>query len=192
MNNLRFQQYIHLILLFIAIFLYFFANKINSKGSEVIDNLKMIIEIGGFGWSALLIVIAVRHGIGIDFPKKVFNAYRQSLGKIRYVCSINLLLLIAVIGLSYYLAWYRDIDFISNKEADLILNDKPGEVVVMAKLEKDKPTSVRLRRGLRLLVARSGDELVSIDALYIYPIWKKQKITEVKVSFAEHTYEKTL
>ncbi|WP_321493726.1 hypothetical protein [uncultured Desulfobacter sp.] len=192
MNFLRFQQYAHLILLFILIFIYLLCNKVNSQGAKGIKTIQTIIQIGGFGWTAFLSVIAVRHGISLDFPKKLFQTYRQALTKLFYVTALNVVLVIGIGVLSYHLTFYRDVEFLSNKKADLLLNDVPGKVLLIAKLEKGKQTKVRLKYGLRLLVARSGKELLAIDDLKIQPRWKKQVTDIIKIEFPENSYEKTL
>jgi hypothetical protein len=188
---LKFQQYIHLGAVFIFIILYLLSKRITSQGSDDLKLVQTIIEVGGIVWTAWVAILTLRHGAGIDIPKQVFETYRRNLSILPLISFLNGIILAGISILIYQLICFRDIEVVANRNADLILSDKPGEMIKIATLEQGKRTKIRLKVGPRLLVARSGEEAKTIDEITINPIWKRNTTEMIEIIFQEHRYEST-
>ena len=166
--------------------------------SELHDFWRRFIDVAvyitGGVWAAFLLVQTVIHGKKEEASANIFKFYRRQLNKGYFLILSNIVLTLLVIGLILQLLMFRQVEFFTNKDLYLYLNDAPGDNNRIGLIKNNDPIKFRLPVGNRHLVFRlpADDSLVSSDLLYVGPIWSHWKSIIFKKEFEERRYEETL
>lgn len=165
--------------------------KINSEPHDVHARfVTHALFVGGTVWAALVVVLTVRQGSEADARANVFALYRQLLFKPRVLLTLNLILGTTMIMLAMELIFYRQVSFLTNSPAVIMISDKPGQVLRLGTIEKDEQKFFRLRVGVRSLVAQDRDgKPATVGDVYIPGFWTAEAVPEVKFKFEGLSYE---
>jgi hypothetical protein len=145
-------------------------------------------------WAGFVAASTAMYGKGDNVGERLINAYRKLLLRIPFLWLADLLLVVACGLMVYQLLAFRQIEFYSEEEAVLILNDNPGDLQELGILKGKTAQKFRLGLGKRHLVfldPTTKDPRYS-TVVSIQPIWKTWEIDRIAApKLAKGTYGKT-
>ena len=184
------SQAFHLVCLFCIPILYALLKMFSEPHDVHAAYVAHAVILGGTAWGALVIVATVRTGSEIDARANLFALYRRLLLKDLVLLILNLILGAALVTLGLELLFYRQVTFVSNSPATVMINDSPGRVLILGAVSASEPKTFRVKTGTRSIVARNReDKLAKVDNVFIPSICSSSDVPEVDIKFEELSYE---
>lgn len=157
----------------------------------LVDNL---FVVGGALWAGITTVYFVVTGTRNDALESVLHLYRNALGKMGFLFGSNLIGTALVGVLLFQLIAYRPVEFVANFDAELSLNDRTGEELLVGLIRARVPTAYRLPWGQHHIVFRrigesnvAGAATVHVPPIFFHP----QKVRTTLRLTEDREYGKT-
>lgn len=158
LRNLQIWHVLWLALTPVLFTLFRLSSEPHDADRALVDNL---FVLGGAVWVACVAVYFVVTGKKEDALPDLLRLYRGLLKKVWFLWVANIAGTVLVVIIVYHLAFFRQVEFLSTNDMELVLNDRVTELVIIGFVRAKTPTSFRLRIGSRKLVFREiGSEKV--------------------------------
>lgn len=150
-RNLQIWHIVWLALTPILFALLRLSSEHHDAARALVDNL---VTLGAAGWASCVAIYFIFTGKRGEALPDLLKVYRGLLHVQWFLLISNIAGSMLVLVIAYNLAMYRQIEFLSPVDAELLLNDYPGELAFIGFVKAKTPTYFRLRLGSRKLVFR--------------------------------------
>lgn len=185
---LRRLQIWHLTLLIAVPLLYAVFTFWSEPNDPWRTRFTFVITILASVWTSLLIILTIIHGPQVDGRFTIFKFYRELMTKLHFLIPVNLILSFVTGLLVWQFLMYRQVEFVTNKDGYIYLEEDIGPNYRLGPIEHDKPVFYRLRTGLRRIVLKSQyDDVLDSSLKNIEPVWQKSE--DIKIIMKVDTKE---
>lgn len=151
---LRILQILHLLWLALApvlFALFRLFSEPHDADRAFVDNLFVLCGAGWVGCVAIFFVVTGKQEGALP---GLLRVYRGLLWKVWFLWIANVTGGVLVLVLAYQLTFFRQVEFRSTTDVELILNDRVGDEVPVGLVRARTPSNFRLHIGSRKLVFR--------------------------------------
>ena len=148
----------------------------------------------GAAWASCIAVYFVLTGRRSETLPDLLKLYRGMLGARWFLLVSNLLGTALALVIGWQLVMYRQVQFLSPIDVELVVNDRPGELQSLGFLRAKTPAAYRLRVGAHKIVYRETaatrfDGQIPLD---VPPLFVDPSRVQVLVNYRKGLdYEKT-
>jgi hypothetical protein len=164
---LRRLQWCHLVCIGLTPLLYALfrlSSEDHDADRQLVENL---ITLGGAVGGAFVLVFTVVTGQKDEAMPSLLRTYRSLLAQPVFLWVTDGILLSMVILLGVHLAFYRQVEFVSPRTGELLVNDSAANLWSVGVLEKEHPARFRLQIGRHSILLRELGTDKSLDAKLI-------------------------
>ena len=191
LRNLQIWHVLWLALTPILFALFRLSSEPHDADRALIDNL---FVLGAAGWLACVTIYFVVTGKTENAMPSLLRLYRGLLNKVWFLWIANIAGTALVGIIVYHLVFFRQVEFLSTTEVELILNDRAGEVVLIGFVQARIPSSYRLPIGSRKLVFREigSDKILDQMTLPVPSVIQDPRKVRTIINYQKGTdYERT-
>jgi hypothetical protein len=164
--------------------------------SEPYDPSRALVEnvvlLGGVVFSSYSLIFIVITGKSTDALPSLLKLYRDSLSRLSFLATTNVMLTLILALLVYQLIFFRQVEFLSSIDVEIYLGDTVGKPARLAFVRAKSPTYLRLSAGQHHLAVKdmATQQWVESQTAIIPSYFTEQAVPSVWINPRIKYYEK--